>query len=178
VYIATVPTATVAITHVTPQIRFLGSYPTTPLVDGQHAGFAVKVAAHVWVPAGGASGRLAVTGAWGAKGMSDSLTLAAGESTVSVMLNATAAQIKLWWPNGVGEHPLYNLTAQWISTLQPAAAPATAVRRVGFRVFALVRAVARSIPPAFPTCCAVFVCGVYVEYYLILTGHTITGHGK
>jgi len=61
----------------------------------------------------------------------------------------TAAQIKLWWPSGVGAQPLYNVSATWTPSAAAAAdtttvaAPPTpphitAVRRLGFRVFTLV----------------------------------------
>lgn len=90
------------------------------------------------------------------------VALPAGDSKVSMQITASASQIKLWWPNGMGEQPLYNVTATWTPTptLTPTignsngsnrgtvdqAAPAatasaaavSAVRRIGFRVFALV----------------------------------------
>jgi beta-mannosidase len=67
---------------------------------------------------------------------------------LSLQLTATAAQIKLWWPSGMGPQPLYNVSAMWTSAPSDANWPtatttattttATAVRRMGFRVFALV----------------------------------------
>ena len=74
------------------------------------------------------------------------MALPAGTSTVSLQLAASAAQIKLWWPAGVGEQPLYDVTATWTPAAAPAAAAAapavtdvtTASRRMGFRVFAHV----------------------------------------
>jgi beta-mannosidase len=46
-------------------------------------------------------------------------------------------QIRLWWPNGLGAQPLYNVTATWTSAAVPTQST-MAVRRTGFRVFALV----------------------------------------
>ena len=90
---------------------------------------------------------------------SDVLVLPAGESKISLQLTATAKQIKLWWPSGVGAQPLYDVTATWTpasspsedavdrvgatapaSTASPSSPPSTstATRRMGFRVFALV----------------------------------------
>lgn len=149
VYLAEVPLESVAITHLTPHTQYKGEYPTTPLQDGEHGGFAVNVTAHFWAPPGGAKGSLAVEGSW-ADGDADAvsrreLEVPAGDSQVSVQLSATAAQIKLWWPHGVGAQPLYNITATWSPTPSVhgaadsiAADPVSAVRQFGFRAFALV----------------------------------------
>jgi beta-mannosidase len=163
VYLTDVPRATVAITHVTPHTYYAGAYPTARLADGKHGGFTVNVTAHLWVPLGGASGTLTVAGSWAPTGTargegpnvttmvsSDTATLPAGNHAMSLQLTATAQQIQLWWPSGVGAQPLYNVTATWSSA--PAApkisnddradvfapAVATAVRHFGFRVFAVV----------------------------------------
>ena len=164
VYLVEVPAATLAITHVTPHTHYMGAYPTARLADGEHGGFAVNVTAHLWAPSGGATGMLSVAGSWTASGdgggessgagvasSSELLTLPAGSSKVSLQLTATANQIKLWWPSGVGAQPLYNVTATWAPAEAAAAAAAaavaggggggatvTATRRIGFRVFALV----------------------------------------
>ena len=50
---------------------------------------------------------------------SDVLVLPAGESKVSLQLTATAKQIKLWWPSGVGAQPLYDVTATWTPASSP-----------------------------------------------------------
>ena len=154
--------------------RYLGDYPVAPLVDGSHGGFEVNVTVHLWVPDGGASGTLSVHGDWATATTTTAAAVAhsrdnvaaelmqlePGEHTVSLQINATADQIKLWWPNGVLGHgptsarPFYNVTAEWTPTAvsrkptvpspaddTAAAAPAATVsttRRIGFRVFALV----------------------------------------
>ena len=167
VYIVDVPSSTVAITHMTPHTRYLGNYPTTTLRDGQHGGFGVNVTTHFWVPDGGANGTLRVSGSWGnsdshsgskdrrSRNNSDGdnnvntvsssgmMRLPPGESKFSLQLTATAAQIKLWWPQGLGGQYLYNVTATWTPSspsLSPPSSPpvTTAVRKMGFRVFALV----------------------------------------
>ena len=170
VYTLEVPAATAAITHLTPHTHFRGAYPTVRLVDGEHGGFTVNVTAHFWAPQGGATGALAVAGSWAdnnnhnnnssiiddissdndsaaaataAKTHSGTITLPAGESMISLQLAASAAQVKLWWPAGVGSQPLYNVTATWTSEKAAAAAAdsgsvTSTSRRIGFRVFALV----------------------------------------
>ena len=135
VYITAVAPASAAITSVVPLTRFLGAYPVGALADGAHAGFTVNVTAHLWAPAGGASGTLSVSGDWGASAASPLTAIPAGDSALSLTLPAPAAQARLWWPNGLGAQPLYNVTATWAPA---AGAPATATRRLGFRVAALV----------------------------------------
>ena len=135
----------------TPHTKYQGAYPTSRLQDGDHGGFAVNVTTHLWVPSGGATGSLAVTGSWASAGPAAAAgtasskvatTLPAGESSISVQLMATAKQIKLWWPNGVGEHHLYNVSAAWTpssaATVDSNPVVAVTSRRLGFRVFALV----------------------------------------
>jgi len=164
VYLVHVPAASVAITHVMPLPRYQGAYPTAPLADDAHGGFVVNVTTHLWAPPGGACGTLSVVGAWGATEVSPPLRLPFGDSAVSVSLHATAQQVRLWWPNGVGPdtRPLYNVTVSWVPAApvagvteaqQGAQTPqgqrrqqqqqaleqqATSVRRIGFRVPALV----------------------------------------
>ena len=138
VYITAVAPASAAITSVVPLTRFLGAYPVGALADGAHAGFTVNVTAHLWAPAGGASGTLSVSGDWGASAASPLTAIPAGDSALSLTLPAPAAQARLWWPNGLGAQPLYNLSAAWTPVGGGAAAAATAVRRIGFRAAALV----------------------------------------
>ena len=120
----------------------MGEYPTAPLEDGTHGGFTINVTAHLWAPPGGAKGSLTAQGSWGgttASVTSGEFQAPAGESQVSLQLSATASQIKLWWPTGVGAQPLYNVSATWApSGPSDNIVASKAVRRVGFRVFALV----------------------------------------
>ena len=66
VYVVAAAPASAVITALVPLTRYLGAYPVAALADGAHAGFTVNVTVHVWAPAGGATGTLAVAGAWGA----------------------------------------------------------------------------------------------------------------
>eukprot|EP00041_Stephanoeca_diplocostata_P030471 m.923001 g.923001 ORF g.923001 m.923001 type:complete len:903 (-) comp23763_c0_seq5:340-3048(-) len=142
VYLASVPTAGVAITYVKPLVSYLGAYPTAPLADGTHGGFQVNVTTYVSVPPAGATGEVQVKTEWGASA-SQQVTFPAGESSVSLLLKATAQQVKLWWPNGVGPNTqtLYNVTVTFTPSAgagDAAVAPATSTRAIGFRVSALV----------------------------------------
>jgi hypothetical protein len=135
VYVSAVaPSAPPAITALVPLLQYLGSYPVGALADGAHGGFTVNVTARVWAPPGGATGALTVAGEWGATATAPLTTFPPGESAVTLALSAPANQVKLWWPNGLGAQPLFNVSASWNGG---GAAPA-AVRRIGFRVAALV----------------------------------------
>jgi beta-mannosidase len=79
---------------------------------------------------------LSILGAWGAS-TSSPVALPAGESNVTLLLTASAAQVQLWWPNGLGAQPLYNLTVTFTPSGAPGSPALTAARRTGFRVFAL-----------------------------------------
>jgi len=149
VYLTEVPRSTVAITHLTPHTKYKGEYPVSPLKEGAHGGFSVNITVHVWAPMGGATGSITVMGSWvssgGAMAVADSglLRLPVGDSSVSLQLMATAKQIRLWWPTGVGDQPLYNVKATWspkglVGGDGEGTATVSAERRMGFRVFALV----------------------------------------
>ena len=152
----------VQIDYVVPQVFYNGAYPTTPLATGAHGGFTVDVKVFLSSKSG-ASGTLMVAGAWGrapagATGERSTVArmpvkLAAGsEGVFTATLTASAADVDLWWPNGMeayGRPALYNITASFTAT--PAAAslsapaeapppppPVLASRRIGFKHFALV----------------------------------------
>jgi len=135
VYVLAAPPATAVITAVTPLTKFLGPYPVGALVDGAHAGFTVNVTAHLWAPAGGSRGTLTVASAWGATASSPLTDVPAGDSSITLALSAPASDILLWWPNGLGAQPLYNVSATWLAS---GGAAVTTTRRIGFRVAALV----------------------------------------
>ena len=132
-----------AITHVVPQIFYSGEYPTAPLADGAHSGFTVDVRVHLFVPStvSSVAGTLAAHGDWGggaAAAVSKQTKLSPGNNVVTLSMNASAAHIKLWWPAGSGAQPLYNVSISFTPARAGGATTLKAVRRIGFRVFALV----------------------------------------
>ena len=129
-----VSVADFAITHVVPGVFYRGATPETPLADGSHSGFRVAVKLFVHALRPGAA-TVKASGGWGASN-SSKVALGAGENVVAVDLIAAADQISLWWPNGAGKQPLYNLSAS-VAADGGALAPVTAQRRIGFRTFAI-----------------------------------------
>ena len=108
-YLTTVRAA--AITHVVPHTFYQGEYPMEPLGDGSHEGFQVRTAVHLWAVHAG-SGTVTVSGEWG-ESKAQGVTLKPGDNMVTVPLTASASQVKLWWPNGMGEQPLYGINASF-----------------------------------------------------------------
>ena len=47
------------------------------------------------------------------------LALPEGESNATIQTEASAAQVRLWWPNGLGRQPLYNLTVSFTPDAPP-----------------------------------------------------------
>ena len=143
--VSVVTVGSAAITAVVPQIFYSGEYPVAPLTDSTHKGFAVDVKVFTWA-AKEVTGTLAVTGSWSAEGdavtmHSQAVTIPKGNSSTTAKLTAAAGSVKLWWPTGHGEQPLYNISVRFTPSAQGAQAVGAAVtagRRVGFRHFAVV----------------------------------------
>lgn len=137
-YIASVAPGSLALIDVVPLVQYRGAYPVGALVDGAHAGFVVNVTAHAWAPAGGATGTFALTTAWGGGASSPVVAAPAGDSSVTLSIAVPATAVSLWWPNGAGAQPLYNLTVTWTPAGGAPAVATASTRRIGFRVVALV----------------------------------------
>lgn len=150
-----------AITTVVTQITYSGDYPTAALVDGAHAGFDLLVRAHFWSPAA-VNGALTLQADW-LPATTAPASLPAGDANATVSVHVPASAVNLWWPNGLGKHPLYDLDISFgpaegrgrgvplaAKKARPLAAKKAragalaatqtvrARRRVGFRQFALV----------------------------------------
>ena len=131
------PAPPALISAVATHVFYKGDYPLEPLTDTSKADFEVQVRVFVQSHAAWA-GTVEVSGSWSLSAPPSSsphLSLPPGESNITVTLAASKHDVELWWPSGLGERPLYNVTAKLVRS---DGASATAVRRVGFRVFALV----------------------------------------
>ena len=105
-------------------------------MGAEHGGFTVSTAVHLWADAA-TSGTVTVSGEWGAKA-SKKVSLVKGDNKVSVDVDATS-DVALWWPNGMGEQKMYNVTASFAASGDvQASAAVEASRRIGFRFVALV----------------------------------------
>eukprot|EP00117_Sycon_ciliatum_P026411 scpid28634/ scgid21686/ Beta-mannosidase; Lysosomal beta A mannosidase; Mannanase len=145
VYLVTVNGGGAAIEHVIPQIFYTGPYPTAPLPANEHSDFKVDVIVKFYAPRA-SEGTLSVHGEWGSSEHQHiSLTAGSGVSH-TVSLTASAKNISLWWPSGLGPQPLYTIAVSYTAdsahhTHDDTNADATAVstiRKVGFRYVALV----------------------------------------
>ncbi|KAL3940829.1 MAG: hypothetical protein SGBAC_004699 [Bacillariaceae sp.] len=144
VYLTRVSSA--AITSIVPQVYYMGDYPTQALRDGEHAGFEVEVTIHLWSPPGDIKGRLNLYGSWGSN---ETLVVEwmGGDTITTLSITASAKDIKLWWPNGMGarphevvKRPLYDVRVEFVPDPMEGL-EAIAIqdsRRIGFRHFALV----------------------------------------
>lgn len=133
VYIVSIGAA--AIEHFVPHVFFKGDYPVSMLVDGDHSGFEVRTRVHFSVPKKGTSGTLTIGSEWGAS-VSQKIALPSGRSSVDVKLEASASEVKLWWPAGMGAQPLYRINATF--TPEAKGEIVSTERKVGFRFVALV----------------------------------------
>lgn len=142
VYLVTVPAKSAAATHVVPEVFYTGAYPQAPLKDGAFAPFTVAVRTHFWAAAATQVSVL-VSGGWGDFKIGAVVDVPPGDSNHTLNVTATDADVKLWWPAGMGSQPLYNVSVSF--TPYPpthrgldGAPGAVLLRRVGFRHFALV----------------------------------------
>lgn len=139
VYLINVQSA--AITHVVPQIRYTGAYPTAPLTDATAAPFNVTVAVHMLSPQG-STGTLTITGSWGTRTpirIPVTLPASSDDTLVNVPLGLTSpGAVSLWWPLGLGSQTLYTVEASW--TPSTGGGSVASSRSLGFRSIYLVTA--------------------------------------
>jgi len=104
-------------------------------------GFMLRVEPELAVPAGGDAGVLvAEIPSLGIKAVQTLEYIQSGRGAGSLELLVPAGSVKLWWPAGYGEQPLYEMTVSWTSSKSPDASTpsSTLVRRIGFRTVELV----------------------------------------
>lgn len=137
VYLATSMTSGAAITDVVPQVFYTGAYPVEPLVEKEHGGFRVDV--RVFLSASRATaGILSLTPSWDVPEVSHFLNVPAGESNATLTLYAPADKIALWWPVGMGDQPLYNVSVRFAYGAGAGTRAVESTRTIGFRYAALV----------------------------------------
>ena len=129
----------VAFTAVSAHSFYMGEYPTAPLADDTHEGFELRVQLQLNATAPLSNGgTLRVNASFGAV-ESRIASVPAGSSRASIVL--PAQQVRLWWPRGLGEQCLYNVTISFVpagSSASSALVAVSTVRQVGFRSLALV----------------------------------------
>lgn len=130
----TVHAQSAVIMHFVPHVFYQGGHPVAPLSDGSHAGFEVRARVHLWAP-GSTKGAVIVTGSWGTASAKQDLSIPAGSSNFTIILKATAKDIKLWWPAGLGAQQLYRVN---VSLSMGSGTALETSRSIGFRHVALV----------------------------------------
>ena len=130
VYITTV--STVSIDAVGVETFYKGDYPVEPMTDDSHEGFEVHLtldlSAPADVPEGATVNASALFGS-----VVQTKALPAGKSKWKLVL--PAARVRLWWPAGMGDQAMYNVS---ITISTSGGLPVVTTRQVGFRSIALV----------------------------------------
>lgn len=93
-----------AITHLAPHVFYNGPYVIEPLTETTKSDFSVSVRVHVWSAVPCAACEIAVTGAWHQGSLATTRTvvravLPAGNSNITVTLQAPSAAVQLWYVN-------------------------------------------------------------------------------
>lgn len=106
----------VAIHHVVPKIYYQGPHPREPLDQDHPAGdFELELNVHINVlrPTGVRSKEITMITPQHQTILSldwlENSTIRAGENIVTANFNFRGEDIDLWWPNGFGSQPLYNI---------------------------------------------------------------------
>jgi hypothetical protein len=109
-----------AIIHVVPKINYLGPYPRIPLIQAE-GDFKLDVDVHLIFTASskfsiartaGETLTLTLETEFGAQVERQDIPQVRTEnsSVVTLSLIVRKGDVKLWWPNGMGKHPLYNVS--------------------------------------------------------------------
>lgn len=130
VYVAAVEQGEAFLEHAVTHTFFRGPHAVSPLEDGKHAGFDVQVRVHLRAPTAIDDLDICAQGSWQEAEICAKAKVPAGLSNFTLELDANAEDIKLWWPAGVGAHPLYNVSIR--------AGKSSLHRRVGFRSFTML----------------------------------------
>ena len=114
-----------------------GTWQPSPIQPGSIPPFTVSVTTYLQAVAP-ASGTLTVSGDWAGPGSTASWkgALPAGNSSIALILQTQPNGVGLWWPNGIGDRPLYNISVAW--TPDAGSSAISVGRRIGFRSINLI----------------------------------------
>lgn len=152
-----VPLRHFAITYVVPKIYYQGSYPRVPMLDGPNADFTVLVDVHLLYPEHtfGNMAKNSVNSSssssmtpnaevwvWSEFSGTQRRTMTTSypadptlDGTAILTFNLTASKddVKLWWPNGLGLQPMYDIIVGTGDPYHsdPAATPSGICKRIG-----------------------------------------------
>ena len=128
----------VFLTDIAPLITYNGPFPTQPLSDGAHAGFTLNLTLYFTVTDALPNATLSLLPSWRSTPLTFRLPpLPAGSTQAghSTLIRVSANDVNLWWPTGLGDQPLYDLSVR-VSAGSRGVVQGS--RRVGFRFFAIV----------------------------------------
>lgn len=146
-YLPPEPAPPAVITAMSTEVLYNGVYPAAPLTDKTKGDFEVRVRVHVdsykaWY------GGVKVVGSWSTAAEvyaqpAAKVAVPAGKSNFSLILSARSADIALWWPVGLGDRPLYDISATLVSKegaddAETAVNVTSTKRRIGFRTLSVV----------------------------------------
>jgi beta-mannosidase len=108
------------ITHVVPKVYYHGPYPREPLVHGSQGDFTIDVDVHLeFAKSSSASSfvpSLVVESSdFGTQILPVTPPTGTNTTIVKVSMVAPKESVQLWWPNGMGEQPLYNIYVRIIT---------------------------------------------------------------
>ena len=137
VYLVSAPGG-VLLTDIAPLITYAGPFPTEPLSDGSHAGFLLNLTLYLTVTTALPATTVVLSPSWRTTPLTLRLPAIPADSSqvgVSLLTRVSAGEVNLWWPQGLGAQPLYDIH---VSLNAGARGIIEGSRRVGFRFFAIV----------------------------------------